>query len=193
MDTPSFVEVLVISLAINQIIEVWRHSTLFQSQRYLFQVWQHEVAMWKPHPANKIASFIPDVVLCNWCFSIWVALAVVGIFIWGNWMGWWAVMTLGVSRIANLINDVLYFYCRTPKYDGGRIMNYPTEAEYKEELAAMQAETERHKRETNDPFPETEDPQPETMTGLFGTPSPVSAKTNDKTPNQQSPPAAGYP
>jgi hypothetical protein len=205
MYTLSFVDVMIIGLAINQIIEVWRHSTLFQRVRYWLQVWQYEVAVWKPHPSNKIATFIPDLLLCNWCFSIWVAVGVIALSASGNWWAWLVILALGGSRIANLINDVLYSYCRTPKYDAGKTLTYPTEVEYKEELRRMNAETERHemnvqedikhwgqpetkrpKRETNDLTTETPYPPPETKTGLFDTS--VSAYPNEKTQTTPPPP-----
>ena len=191
MHMPSLVEMLIIGLAVNQIIEIWRHSTLFQQTRYWLQVWQYEVAAWKPHPSNKIATFIPDLLLCNWCFSVWIALVVAIVYVWGNWIAWLLVVALAGSRIANLINDVAYDYLRTPKYDAGQTLTYPTKEELAEEWKQLRAETERRNRETEDESDETETPISETKTGLFDTP--VSAKTNDKTTKPPPPPTSEYP
>src|SRR5688572_14648553 len=93
-------DLLVVGLAVWQVVEIFHHSELVASDRASLE-------------ADN--GLIGQVARCPWCTSVWVALAL-GLW-WYTVPVWfqWPIFALAVSRLANVLNDVTYQYCRTPR------------------------------------------------------------------------------
>lgn len=99
------------ALATWEIIEIWRHSSLFQNWRARVDIMQLD--------------FVRELLMCPFCLSPWVA----GLILWtlklaelmqpGFWQSMitWPIAAFAVARLANLFNDVTHDFCRTPRYD----------------------------------------------------------------------------
>lgn len=98
----SLTDLVFLVLATTQIIEVFHHSSIFAATRG-----------WLENYDN----FIGDLFSCMFCLSVWVgAVLTVGYFFAGDYPAWrLPVYALAVTRGANLLNDVLYKFCRTPR------------------------------------------------------------------------------
>ncbi len=113
-------ECVVAALAINQLVEISRHSALepFPTLRLLAESSESVPArLWR----------------CGWCLSVWVGFAVAALG-WGpRWLlvcqekcgnaailaradvAWLGFYALATSRAANLLNDISHGVSRTPK------------------------------------------------------------------------------
>jgi hypothetical protein len=97
-------------LAVNQAGEIWHHGQIAARLRAEVEVG---------------TGFIARLAGCPWCLSVWLALAVAGMGLlaanliepWSSLLQW-PVWALGVSRGANLVNDLTYAYSRTPRDTG---------------------------------------------------------------------------
>ncbi len=107
-------DLLLFGLAANQIVELWRHSPLFETY----------------YEAAKARGW--TVLECGWCLSVWVAFglmvirtlvtAIIGLQTY--WCAWPAIACAGItylvicalaiSRLANLLNDFSKPWNRTP-------------------------------------------------------------------------------
>ena len=96
------------ALACWQILEIWRHGSIFDRPRAWLEV--HE-------------GFFVDLLLCMFCLSNWVGpLCVAGVFVVAfgpdnfEWHYLIALPFLGlaVARLANLFNDLSRGFSRTP-------------------------------------------------------------------------------
>ena len=87
-----------------QIIEIWRHGSLFLSVRACLE---------------ECHSSFADFLLCPFCLSPWVACGVLLLLSIAHLLQsdilWLCVCSFAVSRVANLLNDVFYSLTRTPK------------------------------------------------------------------------------
>lgn len=100
---------VVLVLATAGIVEVWRHGSLFAEMRAELECRQDR--WWA------------QLLLCGFCLSHWVALAVVVVYAWtaapeereclGS--GWRiGIYAFAVTRGANLLNDLAKRHCRSP-------------------------------------------------------------------------------
>lgn len=95
----SGLELCVIALAVNGVVEIWHHGSIFAGAR----AWME---------TRPLGDFVGELTECPFCLSVWVAGAVVG--------GWAAarcllpavepgviavITTAAAARTANLIND----------------------------------------------------------------------------------------
>ena len=110
-------QLIVLSLATSHVLEVWRHGKILQDWR----AWME---------TQPLGSFVSEAALCTFCFGLWVAWALVFLFYTETPLEEFKkypplyifvllqrafVIGLAVARAANLINDLTYGYCRTPK------------------------------------------------------------------------------
>ena len=101
----STLELFVLTVAVWQAVEIWHHGSIFQDQR----AWLAAQPMRSP-----LFDFVVDLLLCPFCLSVWVAIFTVLLTAipWG--LGWWILLPLAISRLANLANDCGRWLCRTP-------------------------------------------------------------------------------
>jgi Protein of unknown function (DUF1360) len=123
----SFSDVVVAALATWQIVEIWHHGA-FHLGPIDFPDWRSRVENWG---YMGVRGWFADVLQCPWCLSVWVGLLVCAGLVLSNTLGtsWVAlpVYAFAVSRLANLGNDLLHAWCRTP-----RIAYVETDAQTKE-------------------------------------------------------------
>jgi hypothetical protein len=120
-----FTALAIAVLAVWEAVEIWHHSSLFASCRArvdLFDNW------------------LGSLLRCPFCLAPWVSLPVVAtIGAWDTATGWlhgllWLlalpVIALAVARAANVCNDVLRRFSRTPKAGipeyPGAVGNHPS-------------------------------------------------------------------
>lgn len=104
-------QLIVASLATWEAVEVYHHSSLFAPVRARAELIE-----------NKLGALLA----CPFCLSVWVAFAaVLGVGADASGYGFWAWLAvaafkvfgygLAVARVANLSNDLLHPWCRTPR------------------------------------------------------------------------------
>lgn len=134
------IDLVVLSLAVWQAVEVWHHSTLFADWRARLECWPSwEEQRWSVlfgacrglggdkthrkwycrHLRREILAreFARDVLLCPWCLSVWAGFVLgAAWFFLPAWLSWLNLFAVGLaaSRAANLGNDCLRRYARTP-------------------------------------------------------------------------------
>jgi hypothetical protein len=100
---PSFLTFIVAALAVGEILEIWRHSSL--------------LARWRAY-AELMEGFLGDLLRCPFCMAPWAAAAVCLCLGLAGWIGCCTrlvIWAFAVARLSNLLNDVFHAYCRTPK------------------------------------------------------------------------------
>ena len=90
---------VIVSLAVWELIEIWHHGKV--------------CATWRGHVQNW-ESWLGDLLGCPFCLSPWAALILTALLVSG---AWWLVVVLAAARLANIGNDLLHAYCRTPRID----------------------------------------------------------------------------
>lgn len=122
-------EIVILVLATNQAVEIWRHSAIMAPLRL-----RVDVDVPPPLVPEKLHTNARNVLRCPFCLSFWV-----GGFVFVSWylgrqlvaenpqtirgafahlFGWTPlvfIMALGISRGANIINDLTWRFNRTPK------------------------------------------------------------------------------
>lgn len=101
-------ELVLLSLAVWQTVEVWRHSKLTAVPRAVVQTW---------------TGWARDLLLCPWCLSVWVGLFWAALwliveqtpFAADDWLVRILLTGLACSRAANAANDLTHPFCRTPR------------------------------------------------------------------------------
>ena len=109
------------SIANWQVVETWHHGSLFARTRAWLEV---------------RSGLLPELMLCPYCLSHWTALPITAAAAVGvgsavfNDLQWLLipVISLAVTRLSNLLNDVCRPVCRTP----GR---HDSDADLLEEIA----------------------------------------------------------
>lgn len=107
MSDMTMITLVIAALAVWQAVEVWHHGAIFASVRARLEVWD---------------TFFSRLLHCPFCLSLWVAWAAVlpPLLVPSGSGPWWAwrlfVYGLAVSRLANLANDLMHTWCRTPRY-----------------------------------------------------------------------------
>jgi len=102
-------EVVMCTLIVWQAVEVYRHSSLFATVRSYMDL---------------VTGFFGSLHRCMFCLSVWVSFAVV--VVWRTLNGFHhenplseivSVFGYGlaISRLSNVLNDLLYDFTRTPK------------------------------------------------------------------------------
>jgi hypothetical protein len=97
-------------LAATQIIEVWHHGSIFSKMRARLQTKE---------------GFIPDLMLCPFCFSVWAGVLVALLLVLTTHLpsnGFTILISvivygLAIGRGSNLLSDFFYESNRTPKFD----------------------------------------------------------------------------
>jgi hypothetical protein len=114
-------DLLIAALACWQAVEIWHHSALFARPRAWADDWKYD-------------RWYAFVLACPFCLAVWVAFffvlppltwlqpsrfpptTILAGTSWGVIVLWQlAVYALAVSRLANLGNDLLHHWCRTPR------------------------------------------------------------------------------
>jgi hypothetical protein len=107
------VDFVVLILATNQVIETFHHGSIFASLRARAELGGGRLA---------------ELLVCMFCLSHWAALALVGWFfvslVWIEDLGWfalatWPVYGFAITRAAQILNDLVRPYSRTPRPDLG--------------------------------------------------------------------------
>jgi len=100
----SIIHLIVASLAVWEIIEIWRHSSLFASWRARVELWEGGLHGW-----------LHELLMCAFCLAPWVAFATcVSLHVPLLRL---LVYAFAVARLANLGNDLTHSFCRTPKFN----------------------------------------------------------------------------
>ena len=105
------ITVLISAFAVWEIIEIWHHSSLFASKRAYLEA---------------RGGWLADMMLCPFCFSVWVSFLVIFILKMDvhltQHVPRWVIDCIqlplygfAVARLANLLNDFTHKSCRTPK------------------------------------------------------------------------------
>jgi energy-converting hydrogenase Eha subunit G len=101
-----FLDLVVLSLAVCHVVEVFHHSHLLADLRASL-----EVSDW---------AWLREVSSCMFCFSLWVSGFLILWWLFAAWSDcavFWRMphYILAVTRAANLINDLTHGFCRTPR------------------------------------------------------------------------------
>jgi uncharacterized membrane protein len=101
--------VFVVTLATCQVLELWRHGSIFAGARARLELY---------------TGLLSQLLLCTFCLTTYVAMliTVVGVVIprvypdtWVATFCFYTVFGLAAARSANLINDITHAYSRTPR------------------------------------------------------------------------------
>ncbi len=97
------------TLAVWQITETVHHGSIFANFRAYFETQE---------------GFFADLILCSFCFSHWAGFFVTAIILpvavldtgahW-IWLTMFPVISLAMTRLAQLLNDLTHSKCRTPR------------------------------------------------------------------------------
>lgn len=100
-------ELLVLALALWQALEIWHHGEIF--------AWVRKMTGYLPF-------WIAFLCNCMFCLGPWVATAISSAWLLSPWLSSnlaiavrIGVYALAMTRLAQLMNDLTYQYCRTPK------------------------------------------------------------------------------
>ena len=98
-------DLVILTLATWQAVEIWHHSSLFAGWRSATQLW----------PCAGFWGWLRELLNCPWCTSVWVALALTAAWLYLE--DWTRLPTyaLAVSRLANVANDLTHAHCRSPR------------------------------------------------------------------------------
>lgn len=112
----SLTDLIIATLAVWEIIEIWHHSSLFAN-------WRAKV--------ETCTGIIGNLLTCMFCLSVWVSFLITTLMIqhlilkqtesslvlFFAYLIWVFINGLAVARLANLCNDITHKWCRTPKRD----------------------------------------------------------------------------
>lgn len=105
----TFVELLVVGLAVWQAVEILHHAEISLPLRRSMATLAEQ---------GQVAYFFNRVLECPFCLSVWVAGLFLPVHHYGGNLAVWFVNLLAISRLANLGNDVFYRdFTRTPRYE----------------------------------------------------------------------------
>lgn len=102
--------VFISAIATWQVIEIWRHSSLFADFRARLELYNN---------------YLSNLFLCPWCLSVWVGFGFTGLAVTSeileNSLFLIPAFAFTVSRLANVANDYFHRWCRTPRniFNGG--------------------------------------------------------------------------
>lgn len=96
---------IVAALAAWQAVEIWHHGKIFAEARAIVELWDD----------TGFRGFVGAVLSCPLCLSVWVGLVTALIMFWAVPMLDIIVCGLAVARLANLGNDLVHRWCRTPR------------------------------------------------------------------------------
>lgn len=92
------------AIATWQVIEIWRHSSLFADFRARLELFNN---------------YLSNLLLCPWCLSVWVGFGFTGLAVTSELLQsnlpLIPAFAFSVSRLANIANDYFHRYCRTPR------------------------------------------------------------------------------
>jgi len=91
-----------------QVLEIWRHGSLFTGIRARLEA---------------RGGIVAELLLCTFCLSNWTAATLAALILcrrfgasWDALM-WWPVLTLAIARASNVLNDLTHSACRTPRLE----------------------------------------------------------------------------
>lgn len=96
-------ELVIAALAVWEVIEIWRHGSIFAS-------WRAHVELWE--------GWLGQLLRCGFCLAPWVSwLLVLWLLLLARIHVAFGLIPYGfaVARLANLGNDLAHAWCRTPK------------------------------------------------------------------------------
>ena len=99
---------IISAIATWQVIEIWRHSTLFAEWRAWLELFNN---------------YLSNLLLCPWCLSVWVGFGFAGLALASDLTNsnipLVPAFAFSISRLANWANDISHSYCRTPNTKWG--------------------------------------------------------------------------
>lgn len=102
-------ECVVVALAVWQIIEIWHHGEVFDTQRAKLELWEASdcTLFW----------FVGRLSACAFCLSPWIGWICALIWQFGQTPGRILLTGFAVARLANVGNDLLGPWSNTPQHD----------------------------------------------------------------------------
>lgn len=98
----TLLSIAIAAVAVNQIVEIWRHSSLFAGWRSYLQIYRDNPDLLSTRRLYRLI----ELLLCPWCLSVWVSLIVFSsAAFYPPSFGLWSV--LAISRAANVVHDVI--------------------------------------------------------------------------------------
>lgn len=94
---------IVCGLATWQIVEIWRHGSIFGKARMRAEALSN---------SDSAFYLVGDLLNCPFCLSVWVGFISYGLWCWHYTS--LVVIGFAISRLANLGNDFAYFITRSP-------------------------------------------------------------------------------
>lgn len=95
---------IVSAVATWQVVEIWRHSSLFADCRARLELFNN---------------YLSNLLLCPWCLSVWVGFGFTALAVTSDLtqstLPLIPAFAFSVSRLANLANDYFHRYTRTPR------------------------------------------------------------------------------
>ena len=119
-DTVKLIDLIVIFLAGMQIVELYRHGSLFGQGGALPLRWwaenkaREEEVQSPLDDADRVKRHLARFLLCPFCEAPWACLATATMWLWGGPVGQLVVLALAASRLANLTNDLTHDWSRSP-------------------------------------------------------------------------------
>lgn len=97
---------VIVTLANCSVIEAARHGEIFARFRAWLEVKE---------------GFFPSLLLCPFCLSYWTPAVLLLLLLWRDLHGYQFLalipLSFAVTRMSNLLNDVLHDKCRTPRVE----------------------------------------------------------------------------
>lgn len=97
---------VIVAFANCAVIEAARHGEIFARFRSWFETKE---------------GFFPALFLCPFCLSYWTPYVLLVLLLWQDLHGYQFLalipLSFAVTRLSNLLNDVLYKHCRTPRVE----------------------------------------------------------------------------
>ena len=107
----AFIEMTLAVLCVSQILEVWRHGSIFEETRAKLEAGYYVTP----------DGFLYRLLSCMFCLSVWVTGAVVLLLsirpllpLWLQWPVNFLMVSAGLTRAANIVHDLARPWSRTP-------------------------------------------------------------------------------
>lgn len=90
------------------VMEAWHHGEIFAGLRARVEA---------------KSGFLAELLSCPFCFSHWTPLPLLTLLLWHDFdvcrLAALIPLSFAVTRMSNILNDVLHSRCRTPRVDAG--------------------------------------------------------------------------
>lgn len=97
------IELLILALAVHQIVNIWRFSSLFAGWRQ----WR-DMGCGSRYLGKATSNWLVSLLDCPWCFSVHVAFWLYLAWLLGAYLVpiRWVIVTLSISQLANLLHHL---------------------------------------------------------------------------------------